>query len=136
MLSLQKSIIMKDEKLITALLANEQTYLAWLRTGVAVMAFGFVAVKFSLFVSQIMGIILVGCGAVMTTLAYFRYRKTIRQLRDGHYVYSSFLLTVSGSAILVVSGLLLAYLIEAYLKKGNDQNREKQKSEAVSSHFT
>ena len=127
---------MKDEtKLINALLANEQTYLAWLRTGVAVMAFGFVAVKFSLFVSQIMGIILVGCGALMTTLSYFRYRKTIKQLRQGHYVYSSFLLTVSGSAILLVSGLLLAYLIEAYLKKDGGNETEKQKSEAVSSSF-
>jgi len=127
---------MKDEKhLIAALLANEQTYLAWLRTGVAVMAFGFVAVKFSLFVSQIMGIILVGCGAIMTTLAYFRYRKTIKQLRKGHYIYSSFLLTISGSAILVVSGLLLAYLIEAYLKSDGNGAVEKRKSEAVSSKF-
>ena len=32
-------------------LANERTYLAWVRTGVGIMAFGFVVVKFSLFLS-------------------------------------------------------------------------------------
>lgn len=34
-------------------LANEQTFLAWIRTSLGVMAFGFVVVKFSLFVKQI-----------------------------------------------------------------------------------
>ena len=33
-------------------LANERTFLAWLRTGIGVMAFGFVVVKFSLFLKQ------------------------------------------------------------------------------------
>ena len=33
-------------------LANERTYLAWLRAGIGVMAFGFVVVKFSLFLKQ------------------------------------------------------------------------------------
>ena len=34
-------------------LANERTFLAWIRTSVGLMAFGFVVVKFSLFVKQI-----------------------------------------------------------------------------------
>ena len=33
-------------------LANERTFLAWLRTGIGVMVFGFVVVKFSLFLKQ------------------------------------------------------------------------------------
>jgi len=35
---------------IRALLANERTFLAWLRTAIALMAFGFVVDKFDLFV--------------------------------------------------------------------------------------
>jgi len=31
-------------------LANERTLLAWMRTSIAIMAFGFVVVKFSLFI--------------------------------------------------------------------------------------
>ena len=34
-------------------LANERTFLAWIRTSIGIMAFGFVVVKFSLFVKQI-----------------------------------------------------------------------------------
>jgi putative membrane protein len=33
--------------------ANERTFLAWVRTGVAVVAFGFVVEKFNLFVLAI-----------------------------------------------------------------------------------
>ena len=33
--------------------ANERTYLAWIRTAVAVMAFGFLIEKFDLFVSYV-----------------------------------------------------------------------------------
>ncbi len=34
-------------------LANERTYLAWVRTSIGIMAFGFVVVKFNLFIKQI-----------------------------------------------------------------------------------
>ncbi len=33
-------------------MANERTFLAWIRTSIAIMAFGFVVEKFSLFVKQ------------------------------------------------------------------------------------
>src|SRR6476620_10952122 len=96
-----------DKSKIQAHLSNEQTFLAWIRTGIEVMAFGFVAIKFSLFASQIMGIILVGVGALMTLLAYLRYRKTVRQLREGAYQYSTFLLTVTAVVILIISTILI-----------------------------
>jgi putative membrane protein len=35
--------------------ANERTFLAWLRTGMAVVAFGFVIEKFNLFVLTLAG---------------------------------------------------------------------------------
>jgi putative membrane protein len=37
----------------TAHSANERTFLAWLRTGIAVIAFGFVIEKFNLFISAL-----------------------------------------------------------------------------------
>src|SRR5690606_38362258 len=70
-------------------LANERTLLAWVRTGIGIMAFGFVVVKFSLFVQQIglllghsetlpqygftapVGILLVAAGALSLILALF-----------------------------------------------------------------
>jgi putative membrane protein len=49
-------------------LANERTFLAWIRTSVGLMAFGFVVVKFSLFVKQIS--LLIGGGDVAQNRGY------------------------------------------------------------------
>jgi len=101
----------KDKKLVKEHLANEQTFLAWLRTGIEVMAFGFVAIKFSLFASQIMGIILVATGTVMIVFAYFRYRKTMKQLRDGNFSYSGRLIAITAAVVILISSVLIYYLI-------------------------
>ncbi len=69
-------------------LANERTFLAWIRTAIALMGFGFVIVKFALFIrelsavlgeklpnpgkgySAIIGVVMVALGAVMAALSY------------------------------------------------------------------
>src|SRR3954464_6396042 len=79
-------------------LANERTFLAWIRTSIGIMAFGFVVMKFSLFMKQLTvmlgntttvpdkghsalaGIMIVACGIVTTMLAYVRYKKTREQI--------------------------------------------------------
>ena len=112
-------------------LANERTYLAWLRTSIGIMAFGFVVVKFSLFVKQIslilgkpatiqnrgysavLGIVLVVMGTVASVLSYLRYKQTEKQLDAGKYLHSSTLVTVITSLVFLVSILLIAYLIES-----------------------
>jgi putative membrane protein len=112
-------------------LANERTFLAWMRTSVGIMAFGFVVVKFSLFVKQISlilgrehiilnkgysaiaGITLVAVGTVTTVLSYIRYKQTEKQIREGNYNYSSLLISVLTAFIFLVSVLLIAYLVES-----------------------
>ena len=112
-------------------LANERTFLAWIRTSIGIMAFGFVVVKFSLFVKQvslilgkenvtpnrgysaIVGIILVAVGTITSVLSYLRYRQTARQLKEGAYGHSSWLITILTAFIFLVSALLIAYLIES-----------------------
>jgi putative membrane protein len=75
--------------------ANERTFLAWVRTAIAVMAFGFLVEKFDLFleiasqtlarrtlsaggqlVGNIAGLILIGLGAGTIVLALIRFRRT------------------------------------------------------------
>lgn len=112
-------------------LANERTFLAWMRTSVGIMAFGFVVVKFSLFVKQIslivgkgdiiqnrgysaiVGIVLVAVGTVTSVLSYIRYKQTEKQLREGYYNHSSLLITVLTAFIFLISILLIAYLVES-----------------------
>jgi putative membrane protein len=71
--------------------ANERTFLAWVRTAIAIMAFGFLVEKFDLFleivgrralpaggqsVGNIAGLILIALGSATMILAIGRFRKT------------------------------------------------------------
>ncbi|OJV19736.1 MAG: hypothetical protein BGO21_21990 [Dyadobacter sp. 50-39] len=112
-------------------LANERTYLAWVRTGIGIMAFGFVVVKFSLFVKQIglalgtkvnapshgysaiIGIVLVAMGVLAILFSFWQYRKTDQQLRCGTYLPSTVLTSVLTGVILLISMVLIVYLIQS-----------------------
>jgi len=126
---------MKEEKNQTVAnpsdhLANERTFLAWIRTSIAIMGFGFVVVKFSLFVRQIglvlksnqdilpekgysapIGILLVAVGAFMAMYSYLSYRNTEKQLLNQVYkpsVLPALILTIG---IVIIATLLVIYLI-------------------------
>lgn len=125
-------LVQEDKPTINASdhLANERTFLAWIRTSVAIMGFGFVVVKFALFIKQIslvltskqtilpgkgystqIGILLVGVGAFMALYSYLRYRSTEKQLLNKSYkpsILPSLILTM---AILIVGILLVIYLL-------------------------
>ena len=75
--------------------ANERTFLAWVRTSIAIMAFGFLVEKFDLFlefaskslatrlpsiggqlVGNIAGLLLIALGGATMILAIIRFRQT------------------------------------------------------------
>lgn len=113
-------------------LANERTFLAWVRTSIGIMAFGFVVEKFSLFIkeaaaflgklhfnqphfflqgtSPIFGITLVAFGALVCMLAFFKYKITEKQIADGSYKPSTKLNVLLTISILLVGILLVVYL--------------------------
>jgi uncharacterized membrane protein YidH (DUF202 family) len=112
-------------------MANERTFLAWIRTSVAVMAFGFVVEKFSLFVKQmayymgkeaspptagyssLIGVLLVGLGMLMGVLAFIRYKKVERQIDEDMYAPSPVLSVLLAISVIVVGMFLLLYLIHS-----------------------
>src|ERR1700691_5212717 len=87
--------------------ANERTYLAWVRTGIAITAFGFVIEKFNLFIltlastavtdenrrmklaalsgrgGRYRGLALIAGGVALIVLATVRFLRITRFLDDG-----------------------------------------------------
>lgn len=120
-----------DRELVREHLANERTCLAWSRTGIGVMAFGFAVVKFSLFVKQIasglgseihipqkgyssvIGILLVVVGCLISLFSFLQYRRNIRLIRQRQFQYSSSLIAALTAVIITVAIMLVAYLADA-----------------------
>lgn len=81
-------------------LAAERTFLAWVRTGLALMGFGFVVARFGLFLrewaaaqrapissgnglSLWLGLSLVVLGVVLNVASLIRYRRYLKRLAEG-----------------------------------------------------
>ncbi|MEN0053082.1 MAG: DUF202 domain-containing protein [Mucilaginibacter sp.] len=110
-------------------LANERTFLAWVRTSIALMGFGFVVVKFSLFVRQLslavgarnvtpakgfsglIGMCLVAVGALTALIGYSRYKRIEKQLLEQTFYPKSRLLLLLTVGVIGASLLLLYYLL-------------------------
>ena len=118
-------------------MANERTFLSWIRTSIGIMAFGFVVEKFAIFIKQveyllgrtgydkipvepsqtghgyssIFGILLVGLGALMGVLAFVRYKNIEKQIDENTYKPSLLLDILLTISISVVGIFLIIYLI-------------------------
>ncbi len=121
-------------------MANERTFLAWIRTSIGIMAFGFVVEKFAIFIRQaslyfgklgydrtpaeqtqtgpgyssILGIFLIGLGALMGVLAFIRYKKVENQIDRETYHLSLLLDILITIAISVIGIFLIIYLIHSF----------------------
>jgi len=115
-------------------MANERTFLAWIRTSIGIMAFGFVVEKFaflmkefSYFVgkqgpvggqtpaptsgySSILGVFLVGLGAVMGVVSFIRYKKVEKQIDDDTY-QPSLLLDILLTISILAVGIFLIFIL-------------------------
>lgn len=110
--------------------ANERTYLAWIRTSIAIMAFGFLIEKFDLFVSYLgkavgdqvhfkpslsaelagLSLFLVGVLIIITaTIRFFTYKKAIES--EEFLPYSVKKTNLSLSALMIfIAVFLIVYL--------------------------
>jgi uncharacterized membrane protein YidH (DUF202 family) len=116
-------------------MANERTFLAWVRTSIAIMAFGFVVEKFALFIkrleysfdkpvtssvtphslgsSTIFGMLLVATGALIGLLAFVRYKKVEREIREDTYRPWIMLDVLVALLILVIGIFLTFYMLHS-----------------------
>ena len=107
-------------------LAVERTLLAWVRTGLAMMGFGFVVARFGVFLREVaavqhapprpvsglslwIGVTLVVFGVLVNVLAAVQHIRLLRQLKRGEpYRPSVWSLGVVVTLLLAVLGVVMA----------------------------
>lgn len=108
-------------------LANERTFLAYARTALAFIAFGFVIARFSVFIreaeivahitlpstgiSTAFGSLMAACGALCGGFGAYRYVVTARALRSGGTSSLSDTAAITGAAVIAVIGLVVAFAL-------------------------
>lgn len=109
--------------------ANERTFLAWLRTSIALIGFGFALARFGLFLRQLqasltqreptshplfnsesLGVALVVFGIVTIALAAWRYNRVFWQIERGNYQPNRILVWIT-TAIVILLGILSIPLV-------------------------
>ncbi|MEL7224296.1 MAG: DUF202 domain-containing protein [Cyanobacteria bacterium J06576_12] len=106
--------------------ANERTFLAWLRTSISLIGFGFAIARFGIFLQQLnptqavtdtpvfssrlIGISLVGFGVFSIILAAWRYNQAFLQIERGRYKPNRSVIWIL-SAMVTALGLLCIPLL-------------------------
>ena len=118
---------MEDSNRARDHLANERTFLAWVRTAAAIVVFGFAIGRFAIAMRQLtalqghavrggglsvwMGSIAIVAGVALAVAGLVRYRRTRAQLDAGTFEPAGFVVDLI-TVLMVLFGLALAaYLI-------------------------
>jgi putative membrane protein len=118
-------------------LANERTFLSWLRTSIALIGLGFIVARFGLFLrefglvvkntninnnpaavvslfghyqSSLIGISIIILGIALILLALRNYLTTRSYIEKGFYIPSNFNIFAASVSLVVLGILIIAYL--------------------------
>lgn len=102
-------------------MAAERSFLAWIRTGIALMGFGFVVARFGLFLHELaeskeltkvpeagfsmpVGILLIGLGVLVNVVAGVRHHRRVQAIDRGEFretFGTKFALSIAGLVALI-----------------------------------
>ncbi len=121
----------KDSGVVRDHLANERTFLAWTRTGIALVVFGFAIGRFAVAIQEFLeiqgrasrteelsawfGTVTIIAGVVLTLAGLLRYRHTRRELESGTFKPAGFIIDLVGILTALFGLILAGYLI--YIKQ-------------------
>jgi putative membrane protein len=127
--SLHEEGKLDPDKIESEILANERTFLAWVRTSIAVMSLGFVIARFNLWIREVairvnpqmpmrgsglsapLGECMIGAGALITLFAAWRYHVINRTIRRGE-IQADPQLVITVTAIVVFAALaVIVYMV-------------------------
>ena len=121
-------------QIVTELLAAERTFLAWVRTSIAVASLGFVVAKFGIwlreFAAQLnpqvhmhstalslpIGIGMMLFGGALTVLAAWHFRIVSRAIRKGEIRSSGSLVVIVTLGVTLLTFVMIIYLLAAAVK--------------------
>lgn len=116
-----------ETKRATEYLANERTFLAWIRTSIAVVSLGFVLARFSVWLREFaiqrepqlpvhrggislpIGIGMMTFGAVLSALAAWRYHVVNRNIEQGKVKADRGLVILVTIVIVLLSGAMIVF---------------------------
>jgi putative membrane protein len=120
----QKTPTLESDVRAADVLANERTYLAYLRTALAFVGFGFVIARFSLFTREIslaahmnipttgsskdFGVAMVVAGALVAVVGAARYTTADRALRENRVSALSPAFSFGGALLIAAVGAIVA----------------------------
>jgi putative membrane protein len=125
----QKEGKLDPDKIESEILANERTFLAWVRTSIAVMSLGFVIARFSLWMREVairinseipvhksglsapLGECMIGAGALITVFAAWRYHVINRTIRRGEIQADPQMVTAITVIVLLAAVAVIAYML-------------------------
>jgi putative membrane protein len=118
-------------------MAAERTFLAWIRTGIAFMGFGFVVARFGLFLREIArsnnmtvaqhgngfslpaGIALIVAGIMVNLIAAIRHHRYIKALDRGQFRQAyGLIFTFLIAGFLAIIGLAVAIYLAVFIATG------------------
>lgn len=110
--------------------ANERTFLAWLRTSIALIGFGFAIARFGLFLRQLqttitqkptpghspfssenLGVSLVIVGIVVIVLAAWRYNQVFWQIERGNYRPNRLIVWFLAAVVMILGTLSIPLML-------------------------
>ncbi|MBC7538156.1 MAG: DUF202 domain-containing protein [Bacteriovorax sp.] len=111
-------------------LANERTFLAWIRTSIAVISLGFVVAKFSLWLRELashlnpqaqsyrlggasmpIGVAMMGLGGILSILAAWRYHLVNQAIQKGTACADRGLVIFVTVMVVMLCSAMIAYML-------------------------
>ena len=118
-----------DDKKAAEYLANERTFLAWIRTSIAVMSLGFVVAKFDVWLRELatriepqiplhstgislpMGITMMAFGGLLAVLAAWHYHIVNLAIERGEVKANRALVVTVTFAVALLAAMMIGYLL-------------------------
>ena len=120
-----------DEKRASEYLANERTFLAWIRTSIAVISLGFVVAKFGVWLRELssslapktpipstglslpIGVTMMAMGGALAVLAAWHYHLVNRAIERGEVQANRGLVITVTAGVALLALMMIVYLLVA-----------------------